>query len=138
MLCSHIGDGIALDIPAVEKEKVDLTFSLLQATQRKITRVEFISCPGCGRTLYNLQEVAQKVKEKTSHLKGIKIAVMGCVVNGPGEMADADFGYIGAGKGKVNLYVNQQCVEKDISEDIALDRLLELIKEKGKWKEVIT
>ena len=138
MLCNQIGDGIVLDIPAKEKEKVELTFSLLQASQRKITRVEFISCPGCGRTLYNLQEVAQKVKEKTSHLKGIKIAVMGCVVNGPGEMADADFGYIGAGKGKVNLYVNQLCVEKNISEDIALDRLIQLIKEKGKWIEAVT
>ena len=137
LLCSQIGDGIVLDIPASEKEKADLTFSLLQASQRRITKVEFISCPGCGRTLYNLQEIAQKVKEKTSHLKGIKIAVMGCVVNGPGEMADADFGYIGAGKGKVNLYVNQECVEKDISEDIALDRLIQLIKEKGEWIELI-
>jgi len=138
LLYSQIGDGIIINIPYNENEKATLIFSLLQASQRKITSVEFISCPGCGRTLYNIQEVAKKIKAKTSHLKGIKIAVMGCVVNGLGEMADADFGYIGTGKGKVNLYVNQECIEKDISEDLALDKLIFLIKSKGKWIEPTT
>jgi (E)-4-hydroxy-3-methylbut-2-enyl-diphosphate synthase len=103
------------------------SFGILQATGRRITKTEYISCPGCGRTLFDLQTVIKKVKSATSHLKGLKIAVMGCIVNGPGEMADADYGYVGAGKGKVSLYKGKECVLKNIPEEEAVAKLLELI-----------
>ncbi|MCF0197444.1 MAG: flavodoxin-dependent (E)-4-hydroxy-3-methylbut-2-enyl-diphosphate synthase, partial [Bacteroidaceae bacterium] len=93
----------------------------------KFTRTEYISCPGCGRTLYDLQGTIRRIKAATAHLKGLKIAIMGCIVNGPGEMADADFGYVGAARGKVSLYKNKECVEKNIPEEEAVQRLLELI-----------
>ena len=97
------------------------------------TKTEFISCPGCGRTLFDIQAVTKKIKEKTGHLPGVKIAVMGCIVNGPGEMADADFGFVGSGAGKVDLYVGKECVEKGIEFDEAAQKLIELIKSHGKW-----
>ncbi|MGM9709762.1 MAG: 4-hydroxy-3-methylbut-2-en-1-yl diphosphate synthase [Prevotella sp.] len=105
----------------------DTAFAILQAARLRSTRTEYISCPGCGRTLYNLQQTIARIKQATSHLKGLKIGIMGCIVNGPGEMADADYGYVGAGPGKVSLYKKQVCVEKNIPEDEAVDRLLELI-----------
>ena len=104
-----------------------LADSILQAARIKFTKTEYISCPGCGRTLYNLQETIAKIKAATSHLVGLKIGIMGCIVNGPGEMADADYGYVGAGRGKISLYKGKQCVEKNIPEEEAVDRLLTLI-----------
>jgi (E)-4-hydroxy-3-methylbut-2-enyl-diphosphate synthase len=103
------------------------SFGILQATGRRITKTEYISCPGCGRTLFDLQTVIKKIKAATSHLKGLKIAVMGCIVNGPGEMADADYGYVGAGKGKVSLYKGKKCIMKNIPEKEAVEKLIELI-----------
>ena len=101
--------------------------ALLQAARIKFTKTEYISCPGCGRTLYNLQETIAKIKAATRHLAGLKIGIMGCIVNGPGEMADADYGYVGAGRGKISLYRGKECVLKNIPEEEAVDRLLELI-----------
>ena len=113
-----------------EREKLqDLADSILQAARIKFTKTEYISCPGCGRTLYNLQETIAKIKAATSHLVGLKIGFMGCIVNGPGEMADADYGYVGAGRGKISLYRAKECVEKNIPEAEAVDHLLALIKE---------
>lgn len=110
-----------------EEECVNLAFGILQATRRRFTRTEYIACPGCGRTMFDLQDTLRRVKEGTSHLKGLKIGVMGCIVNGPGEMADADYGYVGAGAGRVSLYRGKECVMKNISSDQAVERLLELI-----------
>jgi (E)-4-hydroxy-3-methylbut-2-enyl-diphosphate synthase len=104
-----------------------LADAILQAARIKFTKTEYISCPGCGRTLYNLQETIAKIKAATSHLVGLKIGIMGCIVNGPGEMADADYGYVGAGRGKISLYKGKQCVEKNIPEEEAVDHLLALI-----------
>ena len=106
---------------------VELADAILQAARIKFTKTEYISCPGCGRTLYNLQETIAKIKAATSHLVGLKIGIMGCIVNGPGEMADADYGYVGAGRGKISLYKQKVCVEKNIPEAEAVDKLLELI-----------
>ena len=109
--------------------------ALLQAARIKFTKTEYISCPGCGRTLYNLQETIAKIKAATSHLVGLKIGIMGCIVNGPGEMADADYGYVGAGRGKISLYKQKVCVEKNIPEEEAVDKLLELINSDMKIKQ---
>ncbi len=103
-------------------------FSILQAARQRITKTEYISCPGCGRTLYNLQETIARVKAATQGLKGLKIAIMGCIVNGPGEMADADYGYVGAGRGKISLYRRKECVERNIPEEEAVEHLLALIR----------
>lgn len=108
-------------------------FSVLQAGRLRMSKTEYISCPGCGRTLYDLQEAVAKIKSKTSHLKNLKIGIMGCIVNGPGEMADADYGYVGAGRGKISLYKNKECVESNIPEKDALDHLIQLIKDNGDW-----
>lgn len=135
-LLDGFGDGICagatqLDEPAV----VSCLFGILQASRLRMTKTEYISCPGCGRTLFNLQNTIARIKEKTSHLKGLKIGIMGCIVNGPGEMADADYGYVGAGRKQVSLYKKQLCVEKNIPEDQAVDKLIQLIKEGGDWVE---
>ena len=111
-----------------------LADSILQAARIKFTKTEYISCPGCGRTLYNLQETIAKIKAATSHLVGLKIGIMGCIVNGPGEMADADYGYVGAGRGKISLYKGKECVEKNIPEEEAVERLLQFINEDRKQK----
>ena len=111
---------------------IPLADAILQAARVKFTKTEYISCPGCGRTLYNLQETIARIKAATSHLVGLKIGIMGCIVNGPGEMADADYGYVGAGRGKISLYKNKVCVEKNIPEAEAVDRLLELIAKDSK------
>ncbi len=111
-----------------ENDKLEsLADSILQAARIKFTKTEYISCPGCGRTLYNLQDTIRRIKAATSHLVGLKIGIMGCIVNGPGEMADADYGYVGAGRGKISLYRQKECVAKNIPEEEAVDRLLELI-----------
>jgi (E)-4-hydroxy-3-methylbut-2-enyl-diphosphate synthase len=101
--------------------------AILQAARIRFSKPEYISCPGCGRTLYNLEETIARVKAATGHLKGVKIAIMGCIVNGPGEMADADFGYVGAGRGRISLYRGKECIEKNIPEEQAVERLLRLI-----------
>jgi len=134
LLCDGIGDAIQIGgLAAAEARR--LAFSILQAARVRITRTEFISCPSCGRTLFDLEETTARIKERTSHLKGLKIAVMGCVVNGPGEMADADFGYVGWGEGKIALFVGKEMVAKNVPTDQADDRLVELIKEHGRWVE---
>jgi (E)-4-hydroxy-3-methylbut-2-enyl-diphosphate synthase len=109
------------------EQLVTLADAILQAARIKFTKTEYISCPGCGRTLYNLQETIARIKAATSHLVGLKIGIMGCIVNGPGEMADADYGYVGAGRGKISLYRGKECVEKNIPEEEAVERLLQLI-----------
>ena len=127
-------DGIWLNAPQVETLTISrLSFGILQAARLRISRTEYISCPGCGRTLFDLQSTVKAVKEATSHLKGLKIGIMGCIVNGPGEMADADYGYVGAGVGKVSLYKNKTCIEKNIPTNEAISRLIELIKKEGDW-----
>lgn len=136
LLKDGIGDGIEVgDLPL--SESLSLAFNILQATRLRISKAEFIACPSCGRTLFDLQETTQRIKAKTAHLKGVKIAIMGCIVNGPGEMADADFGYVGGGPGKIHLYVGKDCVEKNIPTAIADEKLIELIKFHGKWTEPV-
>lgn len=131
------GDGILLEnIGSITVEAINsVAFGILQASRVRVTKTEFISCPGCGRTMFHLQHVIARVKARTSHLKGLKIGIMGCVVNGPGEMADADYGYVGAGRGKVSLYKKKECLERNISEDEAVDKLIDLIKVNGDWHE---
>lgn len=125
-----LGDGIWINDPSVRAADVEsLMFGILQATRSRISRTEYISCPGCGRTLYDLQGTIARIKEATAHLTGIKIGIMGCIVNGPGEMADADFGYVGAGPRRVSLYKGKQCVQKNIPEEQAVERLVELIRQ---------
>ena len=118
---------VILNTSFEETRLVELADAILQAARIKFTKTEYISCPGCGRTLYNLQETIARIKEATKHLVGLKIGIMGCIVNGPGEMADADYGYVGAGRGKISLYKQKVCVEKNIPEEEAVDKLLELI-----------
>ena len=108
-------------------------FTILQATRTRISKTEYISCPSCGRTLFNLQETTAKIRSVTNHLKGIKIAIMGCIVNGPGEMADADFGYVGSGPGKITLYKGKEVVKKNVDSEIAVDELIHLLKEHDAW-----
>lgn len=121
---------------AIADVKVDETaFGILQAGRVRISKTEYISCPGCGRTLYDLESTIARIKEATSHLKGLKIGIMGCIVNGPGEMADADYGYVGAGRGKISLYKQKECIEKNIPEDQAVEKLIELIKANGDYQE---
>jgi (E)-4-hydroxy-3-methylbut-2-enyl-diphosphate synthase len=110
-------------------------FSILQATRTRISKTEYISCPSCGRTLFDLQETTAKIRSVTNHLKGVKIAIMGCIVNGPGEMADADFGYVGSGPGKITLYRSKEVVKKNVDSEVAVDELINLLKESGAWVE---
>jgi (E)-4-hydroxy-3-methylbut-2-enyl-diphosphate synthase len=109
------------------------SFSILQATRTRISKTEYISCPSCGRTLFDLQETTAKIRSVTNHLKGVKIAIMGCIVNGPGEMADADFGYVGSGPGKITLYKGKEVVKKSVNSEVAVDELINLLKESGAW-----
>ncbi|MFI5400595.1 MAG: flavodoxin-dependent (E)-4-hydroxy-3-methylbut-2-enyl-diphosphate synthase, partial [SAR324 cluster bacterium] len=139
--CAQIGslsaDGLldAIVAPAADPAAPGAEFckTLLQAARLRAYRTEYISCPSCGRTLFDLQETTGRIKARTSHLKGVKIAVMGCVVNGPGEMADADFGYVGGSPGKVNLYKGRTCVERGVPAAQAVERLVDLIREHGAW-----
>jgi (E)-4-hydroxy-3-methylbut-2-enyl-diphosphate synthase len=135
LLLDGFGDGIMITNKGEisGKDIVNYSFGLLQAARVRVSKTEFISCPGCGRTLFNLQQTIARVKAVTSHLKGLKIGIMGCIVNGPGEMADADYGYVGAGKGQVSLYKGKECVEKNIPEEEAVEKLIELIRENGDW-----
>jgi len=112
-----------------------LAFGILQATRARISRTEYIACPSCGRTLFDLVEVTAKIRKRTEHLKGIKIGIMGCIVNGPGEMADADYGYVGSGVGKITLYRGKEVVKRNVPSEKAVDELIDLIKSDGKWRE---
>ena len=127
LLAVGIGDTIRVSLSEPPEAEIPVAFGILQATRSRITKTEYISCPSCGRTLFDLQTAVRRVRERTSHLVGLKIAVMGCIVNGPGEMADADYGYVGAGKGRISLYKGKTCVERNIPEDEAIDKLLALI-----------
>ena len=134
LLLNGLIDGIDLVADTITEEaRHRLALGILQATRRRISRTEFVSCPGCGRTLFDLQSTVKIVKEATSHLKGLKIAVMGCIVNGPGEMADADYGYVGAAAGNVSIYRGKTPVKKNIPSELALERLIALLKADGKW-----
>lgn len=135
LICDGIGDAIHIDADLPAADLLRLSYNILQATRLRISRTDYISCPSCGRTLFNLQTTTERIKSKTDHLTGVKIAIMGCIVNGPGEMADADFGYVGAGPKKVNLFVGRECVERNIPEEQADERLIMLIKEHGMWVE---
>ncbi len=137
LLVDGIGDTIRVSITEDPEYEIPVAYGILQATGVRVTKTEFISCPSCARTLFNIQEVLEKIKARTGHLKDLKIAVMGCIVNGPGEMADADYGYVGAGKGKVMLYKGQELVKKDVEEDVALEEMIWLIKDSGDWNEVV-
>ena len=137
MFIDGFGDGIFLENEGkITVEEINsVAFGILQASRVRVTKTEFISCPSCGRTMFNLQTVVGRIKAKTSHLTGLKIGIMGCIVNGPGEMADADYGYVGAGRGKVSLYKKKECLERNIPEDEAVDKLIDLIKVNGDWHE---
>jgi (E)-4-hydroxy-3-methylbut-2-enyl-diphosphate synthase len=112
-----------------------IAFGILQATRTRISKTEYISCPSCGRTLFDLQETTARIRAVTNHLKGVKIAIMGCIVNGPGEMADADFGYVGSGVGKITLYRGKEVVKRNVNSDVAVDELIDLLKESDAWVE---
>ena len=129
------GDGLMISAQHVASPQMTTStaFGILQATRTRISKTEYISCPSCGRTLFDLQETTAKIRSKTNHLKGLKIAIMGCIVNGPGEMADADYGYVGSGKGKINLYREKTVIKRNIPEENALDELISLIKGEGEW-----
>lgn len=134
LLLDGFGDGLMLKAEGLPGATADrCLFGILQATRSRISRTEYISCPSCGRTLYDLQATIARIKAATSHLKGLKIGIMGCIVNGPGEMADADYGYVGAGRGQISLYKGKECVLKNIPEEEAVERLIQLIKENGDW-----
>ncbi len=150
LLLDGLGDGVVLStelLPAQPKPdwlpRLDglnqLSFGILQAARTRMSKTEYISCPSCGRTLFDLQETTAMIRQRTDHLKGIKIGIMGCIVNGPGEMADADYGYVGVGKGKIALYRGQEVIKKSVPEERAVDELIELMREDGKWieKEVV-
>lgn len=146
LLVDGLGDGILLSTEKVTFEKKEsalqtidfynkTAFGILQAARTRMSKTEYISCPSCGRTLFDLQETTAMIRKRTDHLKGVKIGIMGCIVNGPGEMADADYGYVGVGKGKIALYRGQDVIKKSVPEDKAVDELIELIREDGKWIE---
>ena len=133
LLCDGIGDIISIESEKDLVRSTKLAYNVLQGTGARISKTEFVACPSCGRTLFDLQSTTQRIREKTGHLKGVKIAIMGCIVNGPGEMADADFGYVGGAPSKINLYVGKQCVQYNIPQSEADERLIELIKKHDKW-----
>ena len=133
LLLDGIGDTIRVSLTEPPEEEIPVAYAILQAVGVRISEAEYIACPSCGRTQYDIQEALQRIKAATSHLKGVKIGVMGCVVNGPGEMADADYGYVGSGAGKITLYKGKEPVLKNIDQSEAVERLIELIKQSGDW-----
>jgi (E)-4-hydroxy-3-methylbut-2-enyl-diphosphate synthase len=135
LLCDGIGDMVSVETEPDVVRATRLAYNLLQGAGARISKAEFVACPSCGRTLFDLQTTTQRIREKTGHLKGVKLAIMGCIVNGPGEMADADFGYVGGAPGKINLYVGKDCVQYNIPEADADARLVALIREHGRWTE---
>ncbi len=143
LLLDGLGDGVCLghhygnkNIPPQAKFLNSIAFGILQATRTRISKTEYISCPSCGRTLFDLQETTARIRAVTNHLKGVKIAIMGCIVNGPGEMADADFGYVGSGPGRITLYKGKEIVKRNISSDVAVEELITLIRENNAWQEI--
>jgi (E)-4-hydroxy-3-methylbut-2-enyl-diphosphate synthase len=135
LLADGIGDAILIRGESGAGQSLRLAFNILQAAGCRSFKTDYVACPSCGRTLFNLQTVTAGIKARTEHLKGVKIAIMGCIVNGPGEMADADFGYVGGAPGKINLYVGKTAIKFNIPEAEAVDRLVDLIREHGKWVE---
>jgi len=133
LLCDGIGDAILIQGEQAPGQSLRLAYNVLQAAGTRIFKTDYVACPSCGRTLFNLQDTTQKIRSATGHLKGVRIAVMGCIVNGPGEMADADFGYVGGAPNKINLYINKTPVKFNIPEAEAVEKLVELIKENDKW-----
>jgi len=137
LLTDGLGEGICIESQDSLEDLRSLSFSILQGCRMRAIKTEFISCPGCGRTLFDLQEVAKNIREETEHLPGVKIAIMGCIVNGPGEMADADFGYVGSKTDMIDLYVGKTCVERNIPHSEAVNKLIDLIKAHGRWVEPV-
>ncbi|HTF16511.1 MAG TPA: flavodoxin-dependent (E)-4-hydroxy-3-methylbut-2-enyl-diphosphate synthase, partial [Chryseolinea sp.] len=137
LLVDGLGDGLFIRAQgcASDKQINETAFNILQATRTRISKTEYISCPSCGRTLFDLQETTAKIRSRTSHLKGIKIGIMGCIVNGPGEMADADYGYVGSGPGRITLYKGKEVVRRNVPAARAVDELIDLIREHGDWLE---
>src|SRR5208282_2416923 len=135
LLADGIGDAILVRGEAGGGQSLRLAYNILQAAGCRSFKTDYVACPSCGRTLFNLQTVTARIKARTEHLKGVKIAIMGCIVNGPGEMADADFGYVGGAPGKINLYVGKKAIKFNIPEAEAVDRLVDLIREHNKWVE---
>ncbi len=133
LLCDGLGDLVSIETEADVTRATKLAYNVLQGAGARISKTEFVACPSCGRTLFDLQSTTQRIRAQTGHLKGVKLAIMGCIVNGPGEMADADFGYVGGAPGKINLYVGKNCVQYNIPQADADARLIALIKEHGKW-----
>ena len=138
LLLDGLGDGLMLSYHDNRSHKImnDIAFGILQATRTRISKTEYISCPSCGRTLFDLQETTALIRSRTSHLKGVKIGIMGCIVNGPGEMADADYGYVGSGPGKITLYKGKEVVKKNVPTEYAVDELIALIQSGGDWVDV--
>jgi (E)-4-hydroxy-3-methylbut-2-enyl-diphosphate synthase len=137
LLCDGIGDAVWVRLEEAPGQSMRVAYNVLQATGLRIFKTDYVACPSCGRTLFNLQSTTQKIRAATGHLKGVRIAVMGCIVNGPGEMADADFGYVGGAPGKINLYVKKTAVKFNIPEDQAVTQLVDLIKSHGRWVEPV-
>ncbi|MBR5807545.1 MAG: flavodoxin-dependent (E)-4-hydroxy-3-methylbut-2-enyl-diphosphate synthase, partial [Alistipes sp.] len=136
LLLDGLADGVWIDAPQISEEELnEIELIILQASRARFSQTEYIACPSCGRTLYDIEKALAEIKAHTSHLKGLKIGVMGCIVNGPGEMADADYGYVGAGAGRISLYKGKECIERNIPQEEALEHLIELIKVNGDWKE---
>jgi len=137
LLIDGFGDGvfIAAENCGGDKAINETAFNILQASRTRISKTEYISCPSCGRTLFDLQETTAMIRNRTNHLKGVKIGIMGCIVNGPGEMADADYGYVGSGKGKITLYKGQEVMKRGVPSEKAVDELIEIIRKDGKWLE---
>ena len=135
LLNDGLGDSLQIDSDIASAQAISLSYNILQAARLRMSKTEFISCPSCGRTLFNLQTTTERIKSRMSHLKDVKLAIMGCIVNGPGEMADADFGYVGSGPGKISLYVGKECVERNIPEEHADERLIQLMQLQGRWVE---
>jgi (E)-4-hydroxy-3-methylbut-2-enyl-diphosphate synthase len=133
LLCDGIGDAVLVRGATAPGQSLRLAYNILQAAGTRIFKTDYVACPSCGRTLFNLQSTTRKIRAATGHLKGVRIAVMGCIVNGPGEMADANFGYVGGAPNKINLYVGKTAVKFNIPEDQAVERLIDLIREHGKW-----
>jgi (E)-4-hydroxy-3-methylbut-2-enyl-diphosphate synthase len=134
LMLDGLADGVWVDAPNLTEEQItDIELNILQASRVRISHTEYIACPSCGRTLYDIEGTLAQIKAKTSHLKGLKIGVMGCIVNGPGEMADADYGYVGSSPEHITLYRGREIVERNIHQSEALDHLIEIIKRDGRW-----
>ena len=136
LMLDGLADGVWVDAPHIAEEELhNIELIILQASRARFSQTEYIACPSCGRTLYNIEQALADIKARTSHLKGLKIGVMGCIVNGPGEMADADYGYVGAGVGRISLYKGKECIERNIPQEEALEHLIAIIKSNGDWQE---